>query len=61
MTDFGADEAFARAAAKLKEHYGIAVPVSAVRGFTEEHGATMWAQEKRKSAWPDRPGDPAKR
>ena len=58
MTDFGADEAFARAAAKLKEHYGIAVPVSAVRGFTEEHGATMWAQEKRKSAWPDRPGVP---
>ena len=34
MTDFGADDAFAGAAAKLKEHYGIEVAVSAVRGFT---------------------------
>jgi len=34
MTDFGADDAFAGAAAKLKEHYGIEVAVSAVRGST---------------------------
>ena len=34
MTDFGADDAFAGAAAKLKEHYGFEVAVSAVRGFT---------------------------
>jgi hypothetical protein len=34
MTDFGANDAFAGAAAKLKEHYGIEVAVSAVRGFT---------------------------
>jgi len=61
MTDFGADEAFAAAAAKVKEHYGVEVPVSAVRGFTEEHGAAMLGQEKRKSDWPegaDRPGVP---
>jgi hypothetical protein len=58
MTDFGADEAFAGAAAKLKEHYGIVVPVSAIRGITEEQGATMLAQEKQKSDWPDRPGAP---
>jgi hypothetical protein len=56
MTDFGADDAFAGAAAKLKEHYGIEVPVSAVRGFTEEHGAAMRAQEKQKNDWPDRVG-----
>ena len=56
MTDFGADDAFAGAAAKLKEHYGIEVPVSAVRGYTEEHGAAMLAQEKQKSDWPDRAG-----
>lgn len=54
MTDFGADEAFAEAAAKLKEHYGIEVPVSAVRGFTERHGAAMLAREKAKSDWPER-------
>jgi Uncharacterised protein family (UPF0236) len=58
MTDFGADNAFAEAVAKLKEHYGIEVPVSAVRGFTEEHGAAMLAQEKGKSDWPDRAGVP---
>ena len=28
MTDFGAENAFARAAAKLKEHYGIEVSVN---------------------------------
>ena len=58
MTDFGADEAFAGAAAKLKEHYGVAVPVSAVRGLTEAHGAAMLAQEPGKQEGPDRPGVP---
>ena len=58
MTDFGADEAFAGAAAKLQEHYGIEVPVSAVGRFTEAHGAAMLAQEKAKSDWLDRPGVP---
>ena len=56
MTDFGTDEAFTEAAAKLQEHYGIEVPVSALRRFTEEQGAAMRAQEKAKSDWPDRPG-----
>jgi hypothetical protein len=56
MTDFGAEGAFAGAAARLKEHYGIEVPVSAVRGVTEAHGAAMLAQEKQKSDWPDRAG-----
>jgi hypothetical protein len=59
MTDFGAEEAFAGAASKLKEHYGIVVPVSAVRGITEEQGARVLAQEKQKSDWSDRPGAPA--
>jgi hypothetical protein len=53
MSDFGADHAFAGAASN-----GIAVPVSAVRGFTEEQGAAMLAQEKQKSDWPDHPGVP---
>jgi uncharacterized protein UPF0236 len=56
MTDFGAENAFAGAAAKVKEHYGIEVPVSAVRGVTEEHGAAMLAQEKKKSDWPESGG-----
>ena len=58
MVDFGADEAFAGAAAKLQEHYGIEVPESAVRGVTEAHGEAMLGQEKGKSDWPNRPGVP---
>ena len=58
MTNFGADDPFAGAAAKLKEHYGIEVPVSAVRAVTEEHGAAMLGQQKQKSDWPDRAGVP---
>lgn len=34
MTDFGADESFEKAVGKLKEHYGVDVPVSAVREVT---------------------------
>jgi Uncharacterised protein family (UPF0236) len=49
MSDLGADAPFARAAAKLKEHYGIEVGVSAVQKITEAQGAAMLAQEKRKS------------
>lgn len=50
MSDLGADIAFAAAAAKLKEHYGIEVPISAVRAITEEHGAVILAQEQGLSA-----------
>jgi hypothetical protein len=34
MTDFGADESFEKAVGKLKEHYGVEVPVSAVGEVT---------------------------
>jgi hypothetical protein len=58
LTDFGADEPFAAASAKLREHYGIAVPVSAVRTITESHGAAMAASQPHGSAWPTAPGVP---
>lgn len=58
MTDFGADRAFAGAAAKVKEHYGMEVPPSAVRAITEEEGAAMLAQEKRKNDGPTVAGVP---
>lgn len=41
MTDFGADESFEDAAQKIKEHYGIALPVSAVREITLQHAERM--------------------
>jgi hypothetical protein len=58
MVDFGADDAFAEASKKLKEHYGIEVPVSAVRDSTEEHGESVRLNTPRQTAIPDRPGVP---
>jgi Uncharacterised protein family (UPF0236) len=58
MTDFGADEPFAGAAGKLREHYGIAVPVGAVRTITEQHGAAILAGQPPRSPWPETPGVP---
>jgi Uncharacterised protein family (UPF0236) len=43
LTDFGADHAFAQAAAKVKEHYLIDIPVSAARLYTQKHAAQMQA------------------
>jgi hypothetical protein len=45
MADFGADESFGDGAKKMKEHYGIEVPTSAVRKVTLEHGEAMLREE----------------
>ena len=45
MTDFGADDAFGPGAAKLKEHYGIAMPVSTVQRTTEHPAEGIYDQE----------------
>jgi hypothetical protein len=41
LTDFGAESSFARAVEHVKEHYGIDVPISAVRQQTLRHGRAM--------------------
>ena len=41
LADFGAEASFARAAERVKEHYRIEVPDSAVRKQTLEHGRKM--------------------
>jgi Uncharacterised protein family (UPF0236) len=56
ITDLGADDPFAGAARKLKEHYGIEVPVSLIRALTEKHGETILASQKQGSELPDQPG-----
>lgn len=43
LTDFGADEAFAPAARKFKEHYGVEVGASRVRETTLQHAHRMAA------------------
>ena len=37
LTDFGCEHSFAHAAARVQEHYGFEIGVSAVRGATLEH------------------------
>jgi hypothetical protein len=41
LTDFGAEASFAGAAARVREHYGIIVPVAAVRQHTLRHGKAI--------------------
>ena len=43
LTDFGAATSFARAVAQVKEHYGVEVNASGVRGATLGHGVQMAA------------------
>jgi hypothetical protein len=38
ITDFGAEKSFAKAAQQMEEHYGVQIPVGAVRSITEKHG-----------------------
>ncbi len=45
VTDFGADVAFGKVPQKLKEHYGIEVPISAAQVITKRHGAEMKEQQ----------------
>jgi hypothetical protein len=45
MMDFGADESFGNGAKKVKEHYGIEVPISGVRKVTLAHGEAMLREE----------------
>lgn len=40
-SDFGADESIEKSVQKLKEHYGIEVPPSAIREMILKHGAAM--------------------
>jgi hypothetical protein len=55
MVDFGADESFEKGAAKVKEHYGIDVPVSAVQSITQQHAAQMRQEQEvaLESQWPE--------
>lgn len=53
MTDFGADHAFGRASDKLKEHYGIEMPVSTIQRTTEQHGQRIYEQEAARELRPE--------
>ena len=46
LVDFGADHAFGRVPGKLREHYGIGMPVSTIRLTTEHHAQCLFEQEQ---------------
>lgn len=56
MTDFGAEESFRHAAERIREHYGIEVPISAVSTITEHHAQKMLANQIVNNEVPDREG-----
>jgi len=41
VVDFGAEHSFGKAAQRVQEHYGIQVPVEAVRQYTLGHGRSI--------------------
>lgn len=45
LTDFGAEESFARAALRVKEHYGLDLGASAVRRITYQHARQIQGRE----------------
>jgi hypothetical protein len=54
LSDFGAEESFARAAARVKEHYRIEVSINAIRRITYQHARQIERIE------PPSPTQPAK-
>jgi hypothetical protein len=46
VTDFGADHSFGRVPEKLKEHYGITLPVSTVRNVTQTHAQYIYDRRR---------------
>ena len=56
MTDFGADESFSKACEKMEEHYGITIPVSAMRSITEAHAQEIKDNEQLETDIPDKRG-----
>src|SRR5262249_54951751 len=51
LTDFGAEEAFERAAMRIQEHYGIKVCSTAIRRITLGHGRAI-VRTSEQVQWP---------
>lgn len=52
MVDFGAESAFVPAAVRVREHYGIEVPVSSIRDWTLQHAAQIGGAAEKVKARP---------
>lgn len=56
IVDFGADLAFGRASAKLREHYGISIATSTIRKITEHHANQIVERDNPVQSIPKRAG-----
>jgi hypothetical protein len=56
IVDFAADQPFARAREKLREHYGFAIGESTIQRVTFDHAKAMRAKERPRAEFPDKPG-----
>lgn len=53
ITDFGADVSFGKIPEKLKEHYGITVPISSAQAITQKHAHAVKISQNLASEIPD--------
>ncbi len=58
VTDFGADVSFRQAAEKLREHYGVELPVETIRRIVEGHAQVLFERQEPQTDWPTEPGPP---
>ncbi|MBC6478236.1 MAG: UPF0236 family protein [Hormoscilla sp. GM7CHS1pb] len=56
ITDLGADVSFGKIPEKLKEHYGITVPISSAQAITQKHAHAVKTSQILASEIPDRDG-----
>jgi hypothetical protein len=50
LVDFGAEESFAQAAARVHEHYGIEISSTALRRYTQAHAAALLVVQEEERA-----------
>jgi hypothetical protein len=58
VCDFGADHSFFEAGKKLKEHYGIDVPIDMIRKITEYNATEIKGMERKRSLYKEAPAQP---
>jgi len=56
IVDFAADQPFAQARAKLREHYGFAIGESTIQRVTFDHAKAMRGNQRPCADFPDKPG-----
>jgi Uncharacterised protein family (UPF0236) len=56
IVDFAADQPFAQAQAKLREHYGLEIGESTIQRITFDHAKAMHESSRTEREFPEKPG-----